>query len=176
MPPLNTITYLQVALWDNLGNEKPTKSGRKNGAGTRFKMDIEMWDVPAEKISKRKGRIPFVRNVQLRTVKEFRTMIKGAVKRKKLTADYGELLEQFINESPHDCMLGHVIDNHGGYNYHLTQFIRATFDSDGVPTLEIFNSGDCIVVDSFTDRFASGFIKYTAFRDFCGYQEYKRNK
>jgi hypothetical protein len=173
MMPLDTMTYVQVSFWDNKDNVRETPTGRKSGA-PRFKITIEAWDVPADRLRKTPRGMQFKRNVQLRSAKEFGIMIDGALKRATFTKDYHKALDHWIANSAPGSLFGHIVDREGGWNYHMGQLVRVTLDDTNCPTLEIIINGESMVIDGFTDQFAKGFVTHTAYKDLCNYQQYKR--
>ncbi len=180
MMDLDEVTYLQLAFWDN--GDKPReykcqKTGKmKKRKGPRYKLSIEAWNVPAERIKKRSGYIQFVRNVQLRHPGPFRSAILDVNRAsKKISEEYFKACARVTGQADDNDLLGLVFDRDSGWNYFENQFVHVHFTEEGVPVVNLHINGKVLTVDTFTDRFANASgVTHTAHVDRCGYQDFKK--
>lgn len=165
MPSKNTLTAIQLALWDNGSKIRRTGTGRKSN-GQRFKLIIEAYDQPLATLNKRLYR--FKRNISLRSANPFLSLIDKQKGKGTIEADYHKALGDTVTgidlDQRDDYMFGQIWENNDGWRFFPFQYIVVKMPKgDENPVVMIFNGDDVIVADRMNDHFASGRITHTTY-------------
>lgn len=160
MMDLDKITYMQIAFWDN-GAEQiefiNSKGKKSKTRAPRFKLTIEAWTDPAEKISKWHKQMQFKRNVQLRQPLPFQNAILASnVKSKKISEDFSRAAGMVAVNADDNDLFGLIFDRNLGWNYFDHQFVHVRFKDDGVPVVDLHINGQVLTINNFHDKFATG--------------------
>jgi hypothetical protein len=170
LPDFREITGIQCAFADN--GKPRTATGRRSN-GVQFKMIVEIYTKPPERLTKSDPQ--FKRNVELRTANEFLKLIEDQRRADIIPDAYYDYLADAVLRAPlesrEQCMYGQIRENKDGWRYFPFEFV--IFDQSGdAPSLYLFahQNGDhrVLQVDQFNDHFATGKIKLTAYLDVDG--------
>lgn len=179
--PIDAITYIQAAFWDNSDKPKTyfcnrTKKTRKRN-GPFHKVSLTAWTDPADKIIKNKAGVAFSRNIQIRPVTRFEdTVLDKNVKTGHITAAYeAELKSVLMRSNLNEDFIGVILDKdtEGRWTYHQHQFVHVRWDN-ALPVVDLYVNGTVLTIDTFKDDLLSdkqreSGVKATAHFDRCGY-------